>query len=114
MEVSLDPVKAAWAELNAHLERRCAQLNEEVRNYPTPIARCDEQLTRLIEQRARAIEQLKLVAEAEPSRDGLVGDAGLAALEQLLRGPPVFADDGIESALRNRARAALSALRGKA
>jgi len=114
MEVSLDPVKAAWAELKAHLERRCAQLNEEVRAYPTPIARCDEQLTRLIEERARAVEQLKLVADADPARAGPEGGSGLAALERLLRDPPGFADDGIESAIRNRARAALFALRGKA
>jgi hypothetical protein len=114
MEASPDPVKAAWAELKAHLERRCAQLSEEIRSYPTPIARCDEQLTRLIEERSRGIEQLKLLAEANPARDHLEGGSGLADLEQLLRGPPAFADDGVERAIRNRARAALSALTGKA
>ena len=35
------------------LERRLAEVSAEIRNYPTPIARCDEQLTALIEERAR-------------------------------------------------------------
>lgn len=35
----------------ADLERRLAELSEEIRHYPTPIARCDEQLSALIEER---------------------------------------------------------------
>jgi hypothetical protein len=38
------------------LERRIAALSAEIRAYPTPIARCDEQLTQLLEQRARLNE----------------------------------------------------------
>ena len=34
------------------IERRIAELSEEIRNYPTPIARCDEQLIALIEERS--------------------------------------------------------------
>ncbi|MGE5130821.1 MAG: hypothetical protein ACM3IK_14380 [Sphingomonadaceae bacterium] len=41
------------------LERRLAELSAEVRNYPTPIARCDEQLPALIEERARVREALE-------------------------------------------------------
>jgi hypothetical protein len=113
MEKSLDPMKAAWAELKGHLERRCAELNEEVRNYPTPIARCDEQLTRLIEQRSRAVEQLKLVAGADPAQASAAGECGLAALDQVLTGPPASADDDVENAIRARARAALAGLRNR-
>jgi chorismate mutase len=42
----------------ADLRRRIAELSAEIRNYPTPIARCDEQLTQLLEERARLIAQL--------------------------------------------------------
>ena len=42
----------------ADLERRIALLSEEIRNYPTPIARCDEQLTALIEERSRLLNLL--------------------------------------------------------
>jgi hypothetical protein len=41
------------------LERRIAELSAEIRNYPTPIARCDEQLTALIEERTRLLSLLE-------------------------------------------------------
>jgi hypothetical protein len=109
-----DAVVAAWSELKIYLDRRTKELSEEVRNYPTPIARCDEQLTKLIEQRSGAINQLKLLLEAAPTRSGPPGRRRLAALEAYLMRPRAFADDEIETALRSRLSAALSGLRGKA
>ena len=47
--------------MNHELESRIATLSEEIRRYPTPIARCDEQLTDLLERRAQLIEQLKRI-----------------------------------------------------
>jgi hypothetical protein len=47
-------------DIRAYLERRAASLSEAVRRYPTPIARCDEQLPALIEARrevARLLEE---------------------------------------------------------
>jgi chorismate mutase len=41
------------------LERRLAELSQQVREYPTPIARCDEQLAALLEERMRVLEELK-------------------------------------------------------
>lgn len=41
------------------LQRRLDELIDEVRRYPTPIARCDEQLPALLEQRAAVLEQLR-------------------------------------------------------
>jgi len=40
------------------LEQRLAELSREIRDYPTPIARCDEQLTALLEERARLLQRL--------------------------------------------------------
>jgi len=40
------------------LARRIEELSVEIRNYPTPIARCDEQLTALIEERSRLMSLL--------------------------------------------------------
>jgi hypothetical protein len=45
--------------LRRYLARQVELLNEEVRNYPTPIAHCDDQLTGLLEQRASAAAQLQ-------------------------------------------------------
>ena len=41
------------------LQRRLAELSDEIRRYPTPIARCDEQLTALLEQRTSILERIK-------------------------------------------------------
>ena len=40
------------------LERRLEELSQQVREYPTPIARCDEQLAALLEERTRVLEAL--------------------------------------------------------
>jgi hypothetical protein len=48
--------------IRAYLEQRLQALSDEVRHYPTPIARCDEQLTGLLETRA---EVAKLLANAD-------------------------------------------------
>ncbi len=40
------------------LEERIAALSDEIRHYPTPIARCDEQLTAIIEERSLLLSQL--------------------------------------------------------
>ena len=42
---------SAWA------EKRIRELSEEIRNYPGPIARCDQHLPALLEERARLIYQ---------------------------------------------------------
>lgn len=45
--------------MSAGLEGRIAELSDEIRHYPTPIARCDEQLTALIEERSRLLDLLE-------------------------------------------------------
>lgn len=46
-------------EIRAYLEQRGATLSEAVRSYPTPIARCDEQLTALLDERSRLMRLLE-------------------------------------------------------
>ena len=46
-------------ETRRSLERQLAELSEEIRHYPTPIARCDEQLADLLERRARVLAALR-------------------------------------------------------
>ena len=45
--------------MSAHLRQRLAELNEEIRHYPGPIARCDEHLPALLEERARLMAELE-------------------------------------------------------
>ena len=41
------------------IQRRLAELSEEIRNYPTPIAHCDLQLSALLEERSFLLKKLE-------------------------------------------------------
>ena len=59
--------------MSASLERRLADLNDEIRHYPGPIARCDQHLPALLEERARLIAELEresCPAQARWAHDG--------------------------------------------
>jgi hypothetical protein len=59
--------------MNAFLKQKLAELNEEIRHYPGPIARCDQHLPALLEERARLmaeLEQEPCPPEALWSHDG--------------------------------------------
>ena len=51
---------------SADVLRRIDALSREIRSYPTPIARCDEQLAGLLEERARLIAALAALEAREP------------------------------------------------
>ena len=45
--------------MTVYLEKRIAELSEEIRRYPGPIARCDQQLPALLEERSRLLSELQ-------------------------------------------------------
>jgi hypothetical protein len=51
---------------HASLAQRIDQLSDEIRHYPTPIARCDEQLSALIEERSRLLNELQKPSGCTP------------------------------------------------
>ena len=53
--------------MSAALERRLVELNREIREYPTPIARCDAQLAALLEERSRIFYQLHDEGSCSPA-----------------------------------------------
>ncbi|MGH8747167.1 MAG: hypothetical protein ACREUK_11845 [Burkholderiales bacterium] len=52
------------------LEQKFTDLCAQVRDYPAPIARCDEQLAALLEERSRVLDELARLKRA-PSEHGL-------------------------------------------
>lgn len=80
--VDSELVDALRGALRKYLERQVQLLNEEVRHYPGPIARCDDQLTGLLEQRTNAIAQLQRLAALD-DRESLRAD-GLALAGELI------------------------------
>ena len=60
--------------MNTGLDAAIARLSDEIRHYPTPIARCDEQLTELVERRAHLIAEKQRVA-ARMANSGCTPDS---------------------------------------
>jgi hypothetical protein len=93
-----------WGEVKEFLKRRGEMLNSEVRNYPSPIAGCDEQLTDLLERRAKAVRDRRRVdalAEQSLSRDDY------AALIREFIEAPNYSRDETEGNLKARLTAQL-------
>ena len=103
----IDAVASLWSELGAHLQARFRQLNLEMRHYPTPIARCDDQLPKLIEQRDHARAELTRMRSVDADSSGS-GTPPIQALVRFVEAAPPT-DDETELALRARLRAAVLA-----
>ena len=52
------PAATTLERIAGELRARRDELNAEIRNYPSPIARCDVQLGALIEERSRIVAAL--------------------------------------------------------
>jgi len=96
-----------WTDLKNHLAERFRQLSDELRHYPTPIARCDDQLPGLIEHRDHARRELERMSAIE------AGSAASPALlfreiERFVERATAAGDD-TERELRVRLLAALAA-----
>jgi len=65
------------------LEQRLAELSSEIRHYPTPIARCDDQLLDLLERRSQVLARLRELDARQPAASGCteegiwINDGGL-------------------------------------
>jgi hypothetical protein len=54
------------AQVRSQLEAEKRRLDQEIRNYPTPIPRCDAQFNHLFEERERILRELaQLTGEDE-------------------------------------------------
>jgi len=66
--------------VNKELDAAIARLSDEIRRYPAPIARCDEQLTELLERRARLLAERARAATPACSPDSIwINDGGFNA-----------------------------------
>ena len=102
-----DPMDAAWAELRSRLELRSRELYEEVRAYPRPIARCDEQLTKAIEERDAAFRRLRRANDLDDQRAVLAFDAWRTAVLEFVADPDIDSDE-VAAVARHRMVSALA------
>jgi hypothetical protein len=56
--IRAEAAHSPWTELEDHLENARTSILAEIRNYPPPIAACDQQFNYLLEQRDRIVGAL--------------------------------------------------------
>ena len=93
-----------WNEIRLHLEDRRRSLAAEIRNYPTPIPRCDAQFNHLYEQQARLARDL--------DRIGALARKNGDTIELIMRfvASAPYTDDPAERQLRSRLETELAAV----
>jgi hypothetical protein len=87
----------AWEELRRYLVGCAAQLADELHHYPSPIARCDEQLPKLLEQRRAVLGQLASMESIDAQGGGV---RERCSLLRAFAGTAPLSDDADETILR--------------
>jgi len=59
------------ADRRRRLEEEKRRLDAEIREYPTPIPRCDAQFNHLFERRAEIVRELERLDSAMPARPSI-------------------------------------------
>lgn len=74
------------------LENLGASINKEIRSYPPPIAGCDQQFNKLIEDRRRVARELRRLDDL--CRQGSVREADIQEIDAFLRSTARGTDGG--------------------
>src|SRR5712692_2197953 len=95
----LAALKSLWKEIKDDLLRLKESINEEIRDYPTPIPRCDAQFNHLYERQAKLARELDRIAAL--AEKGLEREDYIELIERFIASAP-YADDAAEQELRSR------------
>ena len=96
-----EPLAALVADIEKVLVAARAALDAEIRDYPTPIPRCDAQFNALYEQRSRIARELAAIGAASADRS----PASYRRIVDDFVRASAFSDLPAEAALRERAAA---------
>jgi len=77
-----DLAASIWTRIREHLENERHRINEEIRNYPTPIPACDAQFNYLLEERVQIPEELKQLEAL--AREDLTPDELLKRVDEFI------------------------------
>ena len=86
-----ETARSPWTEIEVHLERARRSILAEIRNYPPPIAGCDQQFNHLLEQRDRIARDLRRLAALRRGRS--TREVDLKALIDLINASDCIAPD---------------------
>ncbi|MBX3057956.1 MAG: hypothetical protein KF770_15930 [Anaerolineae bacterium] len=71
-----------WEEIKTHLKQKRDHINDEIRNYPSPIPACDAQFNYLLEERARLTGELNRLHDLY--RQGADGANAIQSLHEFM------------------------------
>jgi hypothetical protein len=91
-------IERAWRLLRDRLETRSRMLGHEVRTYPTPIARCDDQLPKAIALRDAASHALRRAGELEVDRARDAGEGWIGRARDFAEGLDPGDDEALAKA----------------
>jgi hypothetical protein len=97
MNTPLDRQLAAWDTIRACLRSERDRILEEIRAYPTPIPRCDQQFNYLLERREGLFQELARLDDAERSS---VAEDVAARIEEFIDSMH-YLDDGARLRLKS-------------
>ena len=109
LEADLATLRRLWMEVRSDLLRAKRAIDDEIRNYPTPIPRCDAQFNHLHEQRGRLARELDRIDALSGKNLGYRDYVRL--IDEFLASAP-YLDDDEERQLRVRTQAKFAALAG--
>jgi hypothetical protein len=89
LDTRTDAAPSPWTELEDHLESVRRSILAEIREYPPPIAACDQQFNYLLEQRDSVAGELNRLASMR--HNDAPGGADLEALRDFIRESPCIA-----------------------
>lgn len=89
--VGAEAARLLWTELEDHLENVRRSILAEIRNYPPPIAACDQQFNYLLEQRDRIAGELSRLAALR--RDNSARKTDVEALADFINASDCIAQE---------------------
>src|SRR5262245_6790107 len=104
---ALGALADAWSALGRDLEAKGRALNDEVAHYPTPIARCDDQLPELLARRSRVFHELRRMSDTGAVKPGVEARDWLRSVDEFLAASEGPVRDPAEAALYDGLRRAL-------
>lgn len=84
-------VRPVWADIKVLLENEKKRIYDEIRNYPLPIAGCDQQYNHLLEERTRISQELNRMHEI--SEEGLVHPHAIRLIDEFVRASSFIGDE---------------------
>ncbi|MDX1488037.1 MAG: hypothetical protein R3268_07550 [Acidiferrobacterales bacterium] len=91
MNEQTERVRLVWADIKVLLEKEKKRIYDEIRNYPPPIAGCDQQYNHLLEERTRLSQELSRMHEI--SGKGLLHPHALRLIDEFVKASSFIGDE---------------------